>query len=276
MPQLPPVPPPKKKRVGGAQPLFTNCTSRSCGRSLLCAREVLWGSLTPHHASWGNLQESHRDLLWVVGLGSLAIVWSLCAPSWMLPIVSTTRKILFYTVVFLLVVVLGGAARSGSDQRDVGSVLHAALGLCRDGPVPVPSEGAFSRLSHGDTYYVIEGRENGGALVVLVHGFLGSSSYLRYLAVELARRGRRVLRFDLMGRGRTSFIGTPQTECALAGQLAELLFTLVGEGVGAEDPIDLLGYSMGVRAIAATSLGRPMPSPFPSLSLPSHVFSLPL
>ena len=52
------------------------------------------------------------------------------------------------------------------------------------------------QLSHGSTMCCIDGDDNPGRLVVLVHGFSGSSGYFEFLAECLAR-SRRVLRFDL-------------------------------------------------------------------------------
>ena len=54
-----------------------------------------------------------------------------------------------------------------------------------------------------------------GPLVVLVHGFLGSTAYLRFLARELVgTHNRRVLRFDLMGRGPSCAKTCPATDHA--------------------------------------------------------------
>ena len=53
------------------------------------------------------------------------------------------------------------------------------------------------QLSQGSTWCCIDGDDNPGRLVVLVHGFSGSSGYFEFLAECLAR-SRRVLRFDLM------------------------------------------------------------------------------
>ena len=103
------------------------------------------------------------------------------------------------------------------------------------------------QLSQGSTWCCIDGDDNPGRLVVLVHGFSGSSGYFEFLAECLARSNgrRRVLRFDLYGRGGSSCTGAPHTPRLFAGQLAELLFALKEHG-----PIDLVGYSMG-GAIAA-------------------------
>ena len=133
----------------------------------------------------------------------------------------------------------------------------------------------FVAASHGTTHCMLDGvggygddandggdgggrrgDESGGGgagrLVVLVHGFMGSSAYYKYLSDALRatkptdRAGAgmeaatastasttaphpapRVLRFDLYGRGCSSGAGGHAHDAALfAGQLAELLFAL--------------------------------------------------
>ena len=104
---------------------------------------------------------------------------------------------------------------------------------------PLPSGGALIELPQGHCHYIIEGHENAGPLVVLVHGFVGSSSYMRFLAAELAKT-RRVLRFDLWGRGWSDHPDAAHTVALFSTQLSSLLFAL-----GEAGPIDLVGYSMG-------------------------------
>ena len=120
---------------------------------------------------------------------------------------------------------------------------------------PLPPGGRLVRLSHGFTHYILEEPNQPETskvahlpLVVLVHGFVGSSSYFEYLKDELLLAGRRVLRFDLYGRGHSDpCTHTPHTEMLFAGQLAELLFAL---GFNYDEPIDVLGYSMGAVVAA--------------------------
>ena len=69
----------------------------------------------------------------------------------------------------------------------------------------------------------MQGQSNPGPLVVLVHGFVGSSSYFFWLAKCLVEKyGRRVLRFDNYGRGNSGCYGDPHTARLFAGQLAEV------------------------------------------------------
>jgi len=108
---------------------------------------------------------------------------------------------------------------------------------------PLPAGGAYIELAHGRCHYIVEGHRNSGPLVVLVHGFVGSSSYMRFLAAELETR--RVLRFDLWGRGWSDHPDAPHTAALFAAQLSSLLFAL-----GEAGPIDLVGYSMGGCVVA--------------------------
>ena len=43
-----------------------------------------------------------------------------------------------------------------------------------------------------------------GELIVLAHGFAGSTSFMRSLAVSLAKDGHTTVRFDFLGHGRNS------------------------------------------------------------------------
>ena len=94
---------------------------------------------------------------------------------------------------------------------------------------------------HGRTHCSLDGSSNAGALVVLVHGFSTCLDDMQFLADALVRRhSRRVLRFDLYGRGHSACDATPQTLAFFAGQLVELLYALGDIGA-----LDLCGYSMG-------------------------------
>lgn len=105
---------------------------------------------------------------------------------------------------------------------------------------PLPANGSIIVLSHGETFVQVDGVANIGPWVVLVHGNTGSSWYFQKLALELAGRGRRVLRYDLYGRGWSACNGFPHTRHLFTGQLAEVLFAH-----GITEPFDLVGYSIG-------------------------------
>ena len=167
---------------------------------------------------------------------------------------------------------------------------------------PVPPEGHLVELSHGSCYYVLEGEQHGGPLVVMVHGVVACTEQLlhvsrvivpsllpqcislrshpaavllsaaqetlhvlqsfRICAAEPLRdpiqalcKRRRVLRFDLGGRGFSSYgnaDSNPHTDKFFAGQLAELLFVL-----GECEPIDIVGFSMGGLVAARFSATFP-------------------
>ena len=76
---------------------------------------------------------------------------------------------------------------------------------------------------------------------MLIHGNVGSTSYLNGLAECLAA-SRRVLRYDLFGRGFSGCGGWAHTHHLFSGQLAELLFRL-----HVDTPIQLVGYSLGAQ-----------------------------
>ena len=86
----------------------------------------------------------------------------------------------------------------------MSSFLHRVLGpavpCTLQNTTQLPSGAQTVRLSHGEVCYIYEGSQNRGPLVVLVHGFMGSSACHRFLARHLANvHGRRVLRFDNWG-----------------------------------------------------------------------------
>ena len=128
---------------------------------------------------------------------------------------------------------------------------YASVELHATGPLPNPSS-RLARLSRGQVHYILEGPEDSeGAVVCLVHGFTGSHSYMKFLASELTKQGRRVLRFDLYGRGWSSCDGSPHTAKLFAGQLAELLYAL-----DLHPPVHLVGYRWVVeqtRTIVTTA-----------------------
>lgn len=104
--------------------------------------------------------------------------------------------------------------------------------------------GLFLDLSRGATHFDWLG-PGYGPVAVCVHGLTTPSDAWRALAQPLARKGYRVLIYDLYGRGYSDRPRGAQTLPFFAAQLAELLDALdVREG------ITLLGYSMG-GAIAA-------------------------
>ena len=93
--------------------------------------------------------------------------------------------------------------------------------------------------------------------------FKECSLLCRDSAQEMVRQRRRVLRFDLSGRGFSTYgiqDEMPNTEKFFAGQLAELLFAL-----GETEKIDLVGFSMG--GLVAAHFGATYPDKLHSLVL---------
>ena len=60
--------------------------------------------------------------------------------------------------------------------------------------------GNIVRLDGGDLFYK-EAGDRDDSVIVLLHGFAGSQRWWDQVAPELARRGLRVIRFDLLGHG---------------------------------------------------------------------------
>jgi pimeloyl-ACP methyl ester carboxylesterase len=101
------------------------------------------------------------------------------------------------------------------------------------------ASGHFVELSAGVTHYEIAGPESGQA-VVLVHGF-SVPSYIWDTTFEaLANAGFRVVRFDLFGRGYSD-----RPDVAYNGDLFERQVTDLIAELGLQQPVDIIGLSMG-------------------------------
>jgi len=147
----------------------------------------------------------------------------------------------------------------------------------------IPPE-QFVQLSRGRVRYTLyEPKSPIGKsrVVVLVHGFSVSSYIYDPPRKALVEAGYRVLTYDNYGRGYTDSPDTPNDGPLFVSQLAELLFTL-----GLNDPIDLVGFSMGgaisilfadtypekvARLILISSAGLPVVIPFFS-----QIFNIPV
>ena len=104
--------------------------------------------------------------------------------------------------------------------------------------------GQFADLPQGVTHYQWLGADS-GPLIVCVHGLTTPSFVWRPLAARLERLGFRVLVYDLYGRGFSDRPDGTQDTRFFVTQLEELL-----DALGVDEPITLMGYSMG-GAIAA-------------------------
>lgn len=133
-----------------------------------------------------------------------------------------------------------------------------ALPLLREAAKPRMDEaaqaeapGAFATLSQGRTHYRWQGPEE-GAVTVCVHGLTTPSFVWDGLAPGLAAAGRRVLVYDLYGRGYSDRPEGAQDAAFFTGQLRELL-----ADQGVTGPVTLIGYSMGGAIATEFAAGHP-------------------
>ncbi len=129
----------------------------------------------------------------------------------------------------------------------IGELRRRKLDSTRRSEAP----GRFARLSQGETHYCLTGPED-GELVVCIHGLTAPSVVFKALARHLAAQGKRVLIYDLYGRGYSDRPRALQTPGFFTRQLHELLSALELRG-----PVTLLGYSLG--ATVAVQFAAEMP-----------------
>lgn len=99
--------------------------------------------------------------------------------------------------------------------------------------------GSFVRLSAGHTRYELSGPADAPP-VVLVHGVTMPSLVWDHNVAALAAAGRRVVRYDLYGRGHSDRPDAPYDLDLHVRQLEELV-----AHVAPDAPVDLVGLSMG-------------------------------
>ena len=117
---------------------------------------------------------------------------------------------------------------------------------------------SVSRFTIGDTpVTAFEGPGSNGPVVVMAHGFAGSSQMMQGYALPLARAGYRVFAFDFLGHGRhpvpmsgdvTSVDGTTRL---LVEQVSE-----VADAVSDGETIALLGHSMATDVLVRVDQAR--------------------
>jgi pimeloyl-ACP methyl ester carboxylesterase len=120
-----------------------------------------------------------------------------------------------------------------------------------DNEVRSQAPGSFVELTNGRVHYELAGAGD-GRLVVLAHGFSVPSFIWDPTFEGLLSRGFRVLRYDLYGRGYSDRPDVDYDRTLFVEQLRELLLEL-----GIEDPVDLVGLSMGGPVIAAFASSYP-------------------
>ncbi len=98
----------------------------------------------------------------------------------------------------------------------------------------------ITTLAGNTIHYELQGPE-GGPLVVLVHGISIPLYSWDLIAPKLLHAGFRVLRYDVYGRGESSYPRGPYDRDLLMGQLTNLLSTLVSK----QEKISLVGFSFG-------------------------------
>lgn len=114
--------------------------------------------------------------------------------------------------------------------------------------------------------------------IVLVHGFIISSRYMRPLARALADRGRPSIAPDLPGYGHSEGHGVTPTIDELAAWL-----DCIVEVAGVGDPVTVIGNSMGCQVAVRLAVTNPErvdrlvlvgPTFDPDASLPRHALRL--
>ena len=111
--------------------------------------------------------------------------------------------------------------------------------------------GSFVELTDGQVHYELAGSGD-GPVVVLVHGFSVPSFIWDPTFEELLSQGFRVLRYDLYGRGFSDRPDVDYDGTLFVEQLHELLAEL-----GIEEPVDLVGLSMGGPVVASFTSSYP-------------------
>lgn len=134
-----------------------------------------------------------------------------------------------------------GFAAAAADHAGAGEAPTPSS--CSSTPRPCPFiRGELAHLARGEVNYTLRGPP-AAPLVVCVHGLHGSLSTFASLEPQLVAFGFRVLVFDLYGFGLSAAPrGGRLDHSAYAEQLASLLDALQ---VGPQEPVLLLGYSMG-------------------------------
>ena len=118
--------------------------------------------------------------------------------------------------------------------------VHARTGLLPlDDDARSRAPGNFVELSDGRVHYAWHGPAD-GSVTVLIHGFSTPSFVWAGLIEPFARANMRVLTYDNFGRG---FSDRPETHYDAALFDRQLMELLASQGI--DQPIDLVGYSMG-------------------------------
>lgn len=117
---------------------------------------------------------------------------------------------------------------------------------------------SVSGFSVGDTpvtRYESPGAD--GPVIVIAHGFAGSSEMMQGYALPLARAGYQVFVFDFLGHGRHSVpmsgdVTSPDGATRLLVEQTEAVIDAVGSG----GPVSLIGHSMATDVLVRVASGR--------------------
>lgn len=113
------------------------------------------------------------------------------------------------------------------------------------------AEGEFATLSQGITHYSWTGPTD-GPVAVCIHGLTTPSFVWRDIAQGLAAQGYHVLTYDLYGRGFSDAPKGLQDHAFFLRQLNDLL-----DDQGVQEPVTVLGYSMGGALASAYAATQP-------------------
>jgi len=140
------------------------------------------------------------------------------------------RRALRWITFLLVALIVAGYAYYRARDPEQGPLDDAAR---------TAAGGQYATLSDGRTHYELSGPE-GGAPVVLVHGFSVPYYIWDSTKVALTQAGYRVLRYDVYGRGTSDRPDAVYGADLYDRQLGELL-----DAVGIVGPVHLMGLSAG-------------------------------
>jgi pimeloyl-ACP methyl ester carboxylesterase len=140
------------------------------------------------------------------------------------------RKVVIVVVVLLILLVGAALGYSSARNPESGPIDDAA----RAG-----APGKFVALPAGVTHYELTGPDT-GRVVVLVHGFSVPYYIWDSSVVALNKAGRRVLRYDLFGRGLSD-----RPDAAYDGAMYDAQLNALLDSLRITQPVDLVGLSFG-------------------------------
>ncbi len=145
------------------------------------------------------------------------------------------------------IAMIAGTGRRGRvEKADILATL--AGGRSEPASPPAADDISFVDLSGGKLAYVASGPE-GGAPVLLIHGFAADHAVWAAIAAQLARAGRRVIALDLPGHGATT-LDAPRV-ADLGAPLPTVLDALPARG-----RFDVIAHSLGAAAAVVLAVAK--------------------